>query len=122
MAGTLADLEDRVQQASWQPAGGVERPFGRYKNAQPSPGALWQDVPPHGRIKLSVVVPTSDAYRGGYFPKLLAQISRQGFSDFELIVVRGDPRQGRAINVGAELARGRYLMTVDDDTALPDPE
>jgi GT2 family glycosyltransferase len=69
-----------------------------------------------------VVIPTSDAYRGGSFPKLLGQIDRQDFGDFELIAVRGDPRQGRAINIGAALARGEYLLTIDDDISLPDPE
>ena len=72
-------------------------------------------------VTLSVVIPTSDAHRGGYFRDLLVQIGRQDFRDFEVIAVRGDPRQGRAINVGAELARGKYLLTLDDDTALPDP-
>jgi len=41
---------------------------------------------------------------------------------FEIIVVKGDPRQGRAINIGAAVARGKYLMTLDDDTSLPDPD
>jgi glycosyl transferase family 2 len=82
---------------------------------------VWQDAPHSGGVILSVVIPTSDAHRGGYFRNLLVQIGRQDFRDFEVIVVRGDPRQGRAINVGAALARGRYLLTLDDDTALPDP-
>jgi GT2 family glycosyltransferase len=118
----MEGLEARSQSASWRPAGGVARRFVRYPNSQASPGMVWQDSPPDGQITLSVVVPTSDAYRGGYFPKLLVQISRQECSDFELIVVRGDPRQGRAINVGAALARGKYLLTLDDDTSLPDPQ
>ena len=37
-------------------------------------------------------------------------------------MVRGDPRQGRAINIGAALPKGKYLLTLDDDTSLPDPE
>ncbi len=35
-------------------------------------------------------------------------------------MVRGDPRQGRAINTGASLAQSKYLLTLDDDTSLPD--
>ena len=119
--GSSEDIEARLRSASWQPAGGVGRPFVRYPGVKPSPGTVWQDVPANGAVTLSVVIPTSDASRDGYFPNLLVQIGRQDFRDFELIVVRGDPRQGRAINVGAALAQGKYLLTLDDDTSLPDP-
>jgi GT2 family glycosyltransferase len=118
----VEDLEGRFGSACWRASEGIARPFVRYPCVKPSPGMVWRDSPPDGQVTLSVVVPTSDAYRGGYFPKLLVQISLQDFSDFELIVVRGDPRQGRAINVGAALARGEYLLTLDDDTSLPDPK
>ena len=117
----MEDLEAPFGSVSWRPAGRIARPFVRYPNAKPSPGTVWQDSPPSGEVTLSVVIPTSDAHRGGYFRNLLVRIGRQDFRDFEVIVVRGDPRQGRAINVGAELARGKYLLTLDDDTALPDP-
>ncbi|MDQ6972057.1 MAG: glycosyltransferase, partial [Mariprofundaceae bacterium] len=60
--------------------------------------------------------------RGGYFRQLLQTLSRQTFQDFELIVIKGDKRQGRGINIGAELARGEYLLTVDDDSSLPDSD
>jgi GT2 family glycosyltransferase len=116
------DLEAQLLSASWQPAAGVSRPFVRYVNPEPSPGAVWQPSPSGEAVQLSVVIPSRDAYRDGYFPKLLGQIGRQEFRDFELIVVRGDPRQGRAINVGAALARGTYLLTIDDDISVPDPE
>ncbi len=68
--------------------------------------------------KMSVIVPTSDAYRDGYFPQLLEQLRDQSFKDFEVIVVKGDKRQGRAINTGAAMARGDILVTLDDDTRL----
>jgi GT2 family glycosyltransferase len=68
-----------------------------------------------------VVIPTYDAHRGGYLLKLLSQIGSQDFSGFEVIVVRGDSRQGRAINIGAALAQGKYLITLDDDTSLSGP-
>jgi GT2 family glycosyltransferase len=37
------------------------------------------------------------------------------------VVVKGDTRQGRAINLAAELARGEFLLTFDDDTRLGTP-
>ena len=42
-------------------------------------------------------------------------------TDYELIIAHGDPRQGRAINIGAAIAQGKYMLTLDDDTSLPDP-
>src|SRR2546425_7337985 len=117
----VENLEPRFGSAFWRSAGGIARPFVRYPSATASPGMACQPVPLSGEVRLSVVIPTADANRGGYFHNLLVQIGRQDFRDFEVIVVRGDPRQGRAINVGTALARGKYLLTLDDDTALPDP-
>ena len=71
-----------------------------------------------GYPKASVIIPTADAYRNGFFPTLLEQLSDQTFQDFEIIIIRGDSRQGRAINEGAGLSRGQYLLTLDDDTNL----
>ncbi|WP_447972462.1 methyltransferase domain-containing protein [Nitrospira sp. Kam-Ns4a] len=118
----MRDLDTRVQAASWRPAATVPRPFVRHAHPEPSPGEVWQEGPADGIVRLSVVIPTVDAQRGGYFAKLLREISAQRCEAYEVIVVRGDPRQGRAINVGAALARGRYLLTLDDDTSLPDPD
>lgn len=118
----LQDLEVSFKSAFWQPAASVKRPFVRYPNKEASPGYAWRHSSDDGDINLSVVIPTSDAYRGGYFQKLLSQIGCQDLSGFELIVVRGDSRQGRAINIGVALAQGKYLLTLDDDTSLPDPE
>jgi hypothetical protein len=66
-----------------------------------SPGKVWRYQPYKTSIILSVIIPTLDANRSGYFLKLLTQISYQDFQQFEIIVVRGDPRQGRAINIAA---------------------
>lgn len=116
------DLEIRFRSGTWQQAADVERSFVRHANPEHSPGVVWQYSPENRQSILSVVIPTLDAYRDGYLPELLAQINSQDFLDFELIVVRGDPRQGRAINIGAALAQGKYLLTLDDDTSLPDPQ
>jgi glycosyltransferase involved in cell wall biosynthesis len=63
----------------------------------------------------TIIIPTLDGYRNGYFPKLLEQIKSQKFQDFEMIIVKGDPRQGRAINTAAAMARGKILIILDDD-------
>jgi len=115
-------LETRLQAATWLPARHIARPFVRYLHPSPSPGVIWREESECGPPQVSVVIPTGDADRGGYFRRLLGQIDRQAMPSYELIVVRGDPRQGRAINVAAALARGRYLLTLDDDTALPDAD
>ena len=72
-----------------------------------------------GYPEISVIIPTADGYRNGLFPALLKQLSEQTFQDFEIIIIEGDSRQGRAINTGADIARGQYLLTLDDDTSLP---
>jgi len=118
----LQHLEQRLETDVWRPAAPISRSFVRHLHPTPSPGSVWHVRPEDGRAPISVVVPTVDARRGGYFLQLLRQIDAQRGQPYELIVVKGDPRQGRAINVGAELARGRYLLILDDDTSLPDPE
>ena len=117
LKGRNSFFEDPI----WESASSTDRSFVKYKNPSSSPGYFCRLWMPDQQIKLTVVIPTSDASRGGYFPKLIQQIQEQKYNGYEVIVVKADPRQGRAINIGAALARGRYLMTLDDDTALPDP-
>ena len=70
----MQDLVVSFQSGRWEPVADVERSFVHYRNNEPSPGAVWQYAPGKGDVNLSVVIPTSDAYRGGYFLKLLSQI------------------------------------------------
>jgi GT2 family glycosyltransferase len=67
---------------------------------------------------ISIIIPTMGAARQEFLPGLMAQIERQTFRNFEVILIIGDTRQGRAINCGAALAAGKYLVTFDDDTRL----
>jgi len=103
---------------------GIERGFVLYRDDR--------GIPPHREItrietellkqegypKVSIIIPTLDGFRNGLFPALLRQLSEQSFQDFETIIIKGDSRQGRAINTGADIARGCYLLTLDDDTRL----
>jgi glycosyltransferase involved in cell wall biosynthesis len=116
----LQNIKSHFQSGQWLPATNIERSFVRYANSEVSPGTVWLHPPDKTPLKLSVIIPTIDANRDGYFLKLLDQINHQDLKDFEIIVVCGDPLQGRAINIAASLARGKYLMTLDDDTSLSD--
>jgi len=116
---SIVDLFDKC---SWKPTAGIRRAFVKHPASEESPGSYCSIKCGEDRIRLSVLIPTSDADRGGYFRQLLDQINRQTYTFFELIIVKGDSRQGRAINIGAALAKGKYLLTLDDDTSLPDVE
>lgn len=117
----MQDIETHFQSGQWSSASKIERSFVRYVHLKVSPGEVWHYQPDRSLVILSVIIPTIDANRGGYFLKLLAQIDCQDFEKFEIVVVRGDPRQGRAINTATVLAQGKYILTLDDDTSLPDP-
>lgn len=72
--------------------------------------------------RLSVLIPTADGARGGYLRQLLRQLEEQTEQRFEVIVVEGDRRQGRALNTAAAIARGEILVTMDDDTRIGHPK
>lgn len=95
------------------------REFVRYLRDGPLPNArrvLGREGADNPR--LTIVIPTADGSRGGYLPALLEQLTRQTVQRFEVIVVEGDRRQGRAINTAAAVARGDVLVTMDDDTRI----
>jgi hypothetical protein len=99
-----------------------DRPFVAQRNDQGVPANVKFSYPvrPGHQPLVSIIIPTSDGSREGYLPVLLEQLSRQTFQDFEVIIIEGDKRQGRAINCGADLARGEILVTFDDDSRLAD--
>jgi glycosyltransferase involved in cell wall biosynthesis len=98
------------------------REFVRYPEDGPVPrvhitrGASTEEPP-----RVSVIIPAADGTRSHHVARLLQQLERQPFQQFEVIVVQGDRRQGRAINTAAAIARGQVLLTMDDDTQLGDP-
>jgi hypothetical protein len=102
--------------ARWLSPANIARDFVRYPDPHPSPGVIWTIAPPAGAKPLiTVVIPTSDGDRHGLFQKLLFQLGNQSMQEFEVISVMGDTRQGRAINTAAAMARGTYVITLDDD-------
>ncbi|HRT60933.1 MAG TPA: glycosyltransferase [Syntrophales bacterium] len=68
--------------------------------------------------KVTVLVPSLDGYRGGNVPFLINQLKNQTFKDLEVVVVRGVRPNGRARNEGARMARGEFLVSIDDDVTL----
>jgi len=117
-----SNLVEQFNKLEWFKPNHLMRSFVRYRNGSFSPGDVRHLSGSGDSPLLSVIIPTTDADRGGRFWRLLEDLSCQTFQDFELIVIKGDDRQGRAINTGADLAQGKYLLTVDDDSSLPDRE
>lgn len=72
--------------------------------------------------RVSILIPTADGRRHGYLPQLLNDIQGQSYQNIETLIMAGDTRQGRALNYGAELARGEYILTFDDDSRLGTPD
>ncbi len=100
-------------------AAAIRRTFVRYLREGPAPTVRVLPPPDHSAPPvLSVIIPTADGTRGGNLARLLEELRRQTLLRFEVIVVEGDRRQGRAINTGAAIARGDVLVTMDDDTRL----
>jgi glycosyltransferase involved in cell wall biosynthesis len=118
----LNDIKSQFKKAHWKPAAFIERPFVKHINPDQSPGKVWKYTVSSTPIKVSIIIPTLDADRDGKFLNLITQIDQQKFNSFEVIILAGDPRQGRAINIGAAIAEGDYIITLDDDTLLPDPD
>ncbi len=72
-------------------------------------------------MKLSVVIPVADDSSNKFLVRLLNSLRNQTLQDFEVILIVGDTRQGRAINHGVSAARGKWIVTMDDDTEIGDP-
>jgi len=96
----------------------INRPFVKYPNGESEGKIEIHRDDPDRKPLVSIIIPTADATRDGLLPSLLEQLKQQTFRDFEIIVIIGDMRQGRAINCGAQVAEGKYLITFDDDTRL----
>ncbi len=74
--------------------------------------------PQPGQPRVSIIIPSLDGHRDGAVPRLLESVRRQTFQDTEIHLIRGVAPQGKAINQGATIARGRILVILDDDSCL----
>ena len=68
--------------------------------------------------EVSVIIPSFDGARGGNLSKLLDDLKKQSFKDYEVIVITGISPNGRARNEGVKKAQGEILVFMDDDAVL----
>ncbi|MEM7262723.1 MAG: glycosyltransferase, partial [Planctomycetota bacterium] len=76
---------------------------------------------PEATPEVSIVIPTRDGVRRGLLDQLLEDLQDQTVEAFEVLLVIGDNRQGRAINRGVRQAKSEIIATMDDDTVLGTP-
>ena len=71
-----------------------------------------------GTPLVSVLIPSLDGDRNGNVARLKKQLQSQTVTDIEIILIIGVRPNGRARNVGAVAAKGKYLVSIDDDVVL----
>lgn len=70
--------------------------------------------------EVSVIIPTWDGQREGNVPRLVEQLKRQSLQRVEVILSLRESPNGRARNLGAKMAQGKFLVFADDDAMLGD--
>ena len=70
--------------------------------------------------EVSIVIPSSDGDREGNVEVLVQQLKDQSLKSIEVILSIGESPNGHARNVGVEIARGKWLVFIDDDVTLGD--
>ena len=106
---------------AWEHRTYPARPFVRHRADTDAPLRVARVGRRDAGPLVSFLLPTLDGDRDGRLARLLDDLHAQTWTDWELVAVLGDRRQGRAINAAAALAGGRLLVTLDDDTALVEP-
>jgi cellulose synthase/poly-beta-1,6-N-acetylglucosamine synthase-like glycosyltransferase len=100
------------------------RSFVKYRNDESLPEDLQIEIfrMSENAAEASVIIPTMARGREQHLRRLLQELKLQVCQNLEIIVVKGDHRQGRAINCGADLASADVLVTLDDDSRLRHPD
>jgi len=65
--------------------------------------------------EVSVIIPSWDGDRDGNVQRLVEQVQAQSDRPIEVILVIAESPNGRARNLGAEVAQGDILVFIDDD-------
>ena len=68
--------------------------------------------------EVSVIIPSWDGVRGGNVDRLVQQIKQQTLKNIEIVLSIGESPNGHARNVGVDIARGDFLVFIDDDVLL----
>jgi glycosyltransferase involved in cell wall biosynthesis len=67
---------------------------------------------------ISIIIPSRDGDRRGNVSRIVSDLKKQTFQDFELIMAIGEKPNGHARNVGVSKAKGDLFLFIDDDAIL----
>ncbi|RAP35869.1 hypothetical protein DID80_05840 [Candidatus Marinamargulisbacteria bacterium SCGC AAA071-K20] len=67
---------------------------------------------------ISIIIPSRDGDRSGNVKKIIDDLNKQTFTDFEIIIAIAKRPNGHARNVGVTKAKGQLFLFIDDDALL----
>ena len=67
--------------------------------------------------KVSIIIPCMKD--SNHLKRIIPQIKKQTYRNFEIIIMDGDEPVAEKRNKGAERAKGDWLIFIDDDTSIP---
>lgn len=73
------------------------------------------------RVEVSVVIPHFYGTREDNLAGLVQDLRDQTFKEMEILIVKGVSPQGKAINQGVRMTKGKILVTLDDDSRMGHP-
>lgn len=69
--------------------------------------------------RVSVILPIYSGKTSPAYTRLLSELEKQAFQDFEVVVVSGVSPNGRARNEGVKQSKGAILVFIDETSSLP---